>query len=627
MQSFSQEKAKWKKVKKAEKELIKTELDTSAVAVVLSDVGNFNFMNNPITVQRHVRIKILKKSGLNYANIKIPYYKGDNIESISAIKAQTLNTLPNGKIEKIKVASKNIFDKKKDDVYNEIAFTFPDVKIGSIIEYKYKFSTKSFELPKWIFQVEIPTLYSECNVKIGNSLKVDIFYQGNRLISKYSGVTTNKWVLTNLRPLKKEEFCPNTMDYAEILNFQIAGYYKQSVTYALDKSLEYETFGSSWKDILKDILANDRFNSYLNRTSKAQKLLTKIIGNSTNKRKNFKKIYDYVAQNYQWNGFIGTYPDDFWGAFLTSKQGNAASKNMLLALLLKQAGFETEIYLISTKAHGKVSINCPLISQLNHIVIKSKLYDETYYLDCKNSLYPYNLAPVENLVKNALLLDKTKEKWIDISQKEESQRSIFSIWEIKDKKMVSTTRETLSNYEALNKRIELIEKDNAEEYLKLEIEKQSSEIKLDSLKVFNIKDIDKNLKIYISSSKNFDLKTTSNIYINTWMSLSEKNPFLYPERFLPIDLYYPFEKKYTAVIKIPEDYEVDELPEQKIIKLPAKDGEVSFKYWKSEKEIKIELDFKINKTLYQPNEYEYLQKIYSFFIEKLNTVVVLKKKH
>ena len=80
-----------------------------------------------------------------------------------------------------------------------------------------------------------------------------------------------------------------------------------------------------------------------------------------------------------------------------------------------------------------------------------------------------------------------------------------------------------------------------------------------------------------------------------------------------------------SIIKIPKGYVVDKLPEQQIIKLPKKEGEVSFKYWKAEKEIKVQLILDINKTFYQPSEYENLQKIYSFFIEKLNTVITLKK--
>jgi hypothetical protein len=68
--------AKYGKVDEAELKMTQYELDTSAAAIVLSDFGytKFSFGHEmQVTTERHIRIKILKKSGYNWADFNIPF--------------------------------------------------------------------------------------------------------------------------------------------------------------------------------------------------------------------------------------------------------------------------------------------------------------------------------------------------------------------------------------------------------------------------------------------------------------------------------------------------------------------------------------------------------------------------
>lgn len=93
-------KIKFGKVSLEELEMKVYELDTSAVAVILYDSGRSFFEteyknDNSIFIckfERHVRIKILKPEGFDFATFKIPLYHGSNgEEKISTIKAKTYN--------------------------------------------------------------------------------------------------------------------------------------------------------------------------------------------------------------------------------------------------------------------------------------------------------------------------------------------------------------------------------------------------------------------------------------------------------------------------------------------------------------------------------------------------------
>lgn len=149
------------KITKAEMEMKDCDFDKDAEAVVLFDEGNvycdLNVSNDisPLRSQfdRHVRIKILTSKGTDQANIHIRYLNISGAEDIRNISAQTANLDALGNIVFTKVDKDAIYRKKINKRYSEVIFTFPDVKAGSIIEYKYKDDANSmYAVKNWYFQ-------------------------------------------------------------------------------------------------------------------------------------------------------------------------------------------------------------------------------------------------------------------------------------------------------------------------------------------------------------------------------------------------------------------------------------------------------------------------------------------
>ena len=134
------------KIDKAELEMKECNFDKNAGAVVLFDVAevycNLNFNNrfNPLRteMERHVRIKILNKNGTDRGDVKIRYLTDRNLEDIKSLTAQTINLDASGNMVITKVEKDAIYRKKINKWYSELIFTFPEVKPGSILEYKYK---------------------------------------------------------------------------------------------------------------------------------------------------------------------------------------------------------------------------------------------------------------------------------------------------------------------------------------------------------------------------------------------------------------------------------------------------------------------------------------------------------
>ena len=152
-------------------------LDSTAEAVVLYKRGDVRFQFDKyghndfqIVSNYHIRIKILKKSAFSRATITIPYYRiaTGQEEFVDGIDGATYN-VENGQLVKTKLSKESIFDEKPMDKLFQKKITFPAVKEGSIIEYRYEItsSMKVRDKPRtWYFQGDIPYKWSELNLSI-----------------------------------------------------------------------------------------------------------------------------------------------------------------------------------------------------------------------------------------------------------------------------------------------------------------------------------------------------------------------------------------------------------------------------------------------------------------------------
>ncbi|RZK31118.1 MAG: DUF3857 domain-containing protein [Hymenobacter sp.] len=136
--------------------------DSAAKAVVLYDHGTTRFhlkgMSFQMETERTTRIKILKKSGYDYATVEIPlYHRETDEEKISSLKGFTYNEV-GGKIEKVKLDGSNMFSEDRTKNVRVRKFTLPNVREGAVIEYTYTVTSDFlFNFQDWTFQREIPT--------------------------------------------------------------------------------------------------------------------------------------------------------------------------------------------------------------------------------------------------------------------------------------------------------------------------------------------------------------------------------------------------------------------------------------------------------------------------------------
>lgn len=115
--------------------------------------------------ERHYkRVKILTEEGKKYGDIEIPYFK--EAFSIRDIKARTIR--PDGSIVPFqgKVFEKTVI-KGRGFKFLAKTFSFPEVQVGSIIEYRYKLTWDVYKLfsTRWVMQDDLFTRHAKFSLR------------------------------------------------------------------------------------------------------------------------------------------------------------------------------------------------------------------------------------------------------------------------------------------------------------------------------------------------------------------------------------------------------------------------------------------------------------------------------
>ena len=209
--------------------------DTTASAVVLLIMGSHVTVNagTPmINIERHTRIKILKKEGTRLGkriNFDIP--RG----AVKRRKSSDLRPrLITGKVVKVvetKMGKGAYLKEKFNRSWNRQKFTIPNVKVGSVIEYTYKKSSEFIaNFPNWSFQKKIPTRYSEYWAMFPKIFKFQQYMQGYVPITTYEvneqmyfgeNVVAHHWISKNVPAFSEEEYMTTEDDFISQINFAL----------------------------------------------------------------------------------------------------------------------------------------------------------------------------------------------------------------------------------------------------------------------------------------------------------------------------------------------------------------------------------------------------------------------
>ncbi len=345
----------WGKISSEEWAIEEVPFETGAEAVKLKEIGLLKITYDGYELVEYGRTKILSINGFENAQKKWSYKPKVHNDKVVFLGGQTINFI-DGKEIISQLDKKDIIISRNGDV-EEIAVAFPNVKVGSIIEYKVKiFRTSNLYASPWRFQNSIPTLSSQLFLQIASSADYKVILKGQQLNRKYSAKKNNKeWELLNIPSDKIYKNVYNIEDYRERLMYQYTSASKFYGSYYSE---------NSWNGFTK--LINDdlkKSKKYANFQEIADQ-----IPNGSSKLETLKNCLRYLRQNYQWNRFTAVQTFDLASEFLRDKKGNSAEFNVVLKEILKLKNIKSELAINSLRSNGRIIVAYPAFSKLQTLV-------------------------------------------------------------------------------------------------------------------------------------------------------------------------------------------------------------------------------------------------------------------
>lgn len=605
----------------ADLRLTTCDFEKDANAMVLFDRAkvNFSFMGT-LVMERHKRIKILNDKGKEQGSIRLEYDNVYGVEHIYNVEAQTIN-LENNKIVITKIDPKLFYFQHTDKRKDELVFSFPNVKAGSVIEFRYGFVRNiASNFPAWYFQSDIPSRYSEFDAYFDPRLK---FTAATKISKPFAKDTTapygHIWVVKDITSAKEEPFMRAKGDALESISLSL-----NEVEGVDGKTIHLnDTWGTVGRKLASE---KDYYKGLDQRLGDEDDLIKQAIALKTDDEK-IAFLYNKVKTAMSWNGYEHWATKDGIKSAWKKKSGNSAEVNAILYHLLRKSGIKAYPMLVSTRENGLLLPDFVDIFQINSLVAYVPVDSTKYYvLDATNKFETYNQVPFNLLNSYGLCLDKEKDKYdmVFLKTNAPSKEVIIITGEISaDAKMHGNADIVSYGYNRTGK-LEILKNIDEKKYEEF-LTEEDNNLKLSNLKSENL-EID-TLPLQQSFNFTYELNNTDNYLLfspNIFTTL-HINPFLSEGRTSAIDFGYANSHVIIGTYRIPSGYKVESLPKDANIIIA--DKSIRFKRILAQDggSIQLKYEISISRTKFLRSEYSDLHEFYKKMYDLLNEQIVLKK--
>ncbi|MEL7145427.1 MAG: hypothetical protein AAFO69_03595 [Bacteroidota bacterium] len=596
----------------SEEELIKSEsaIDPSADAEVLLDFGSISENGKYV---RFVRTKIFNQGGYEHANITIPKYPNAKILNIRGF---TYN-LVNGVVEKTPLDNDQIVEEKVINKFKIIKITFPQVKPGSVLDLEITRRFKpGYAIDEWIFQKDIPVVWSELVLRSMKAQKIFFFNQGlepytvsdhdvlsNRKTDYLNKKIRHRWARANQKPLKSEPFITGVNNYIAKIDFlynRVTSYPGFNLQLALSPYFHPEKNNS---DFLDDVmLAIDTCNNELDRA---------------------KMLFEMIRDTMKWSGYYGLAPDPLKDAW-KKKEADVPTINFLLVKMMEKAGLIATPVILSTKENGLLHPDVAIANKFNYLVCGVLIDEEWILMDASDQNNQFGILPPYCLNEKGWKISMEHAGWVELLPKGYVTSTTQALINMDENgSMKGSLKNRYTSYAAYGFR-QALNETGLEEFAKTENEEILS-WELSNPKVENKDDYSQPLIVGYDLS-NDENKESDLIYLEPVVyGQYKRNIFESADRKMPVNFPYRTIDRYVCTITIPDNYVVDELPQSQVYQMPDKDVYFQFTATSKGKKISIISNFRINGLFYPVEEYAALRSFFETAVNKQREQIVLRK--
>ncbi|MGI9532850.1 DUF3857 domain-containing protein [Lutimonas sp.] len=612
--------------------------DPEANALVLFEHSNVSFhgsgsYSNYMVNKVYRKIKIFNEEGYDNATIHIYLYKSDSngAESIKNIKGFTYNDGD----RTVELKPEKVFRTTLNERYDEVSFTFPNLKPGSIIEYQYEVrSDFFFNLVGWNFQSDIPKLHSEFHAVIpgfwnyNRHLNGSLALNTNLAIGKndcfqiqgaYANCEDLTYAMVDVPAFKEaKKYNTASKNYISKIEFELS-----RVNYPDGTSKE---FTSTWEKTDQYLKQKQSVGKQLKNESHLKKNLPADLFKIKDDEERAQAIFYNLQKHFSLDEEnADLYHDVQSKKAFDKKAGSVPEINLSLINALNAANLEAHIMLVSTRDHGFPTKKHPVITDFNYMLVYLKINEQTYLLDASDKFMTFGQTPFKTLNGQGRVLDfKNGSFWYSLSPKIDS-REMNSFDMVLDLDGTLKGRVTVKSegYDASWNRKKITELP-AKEYLDY-LESRGTDILIDNYDNNMLHNLDSTLIENFDIEIELDTEIEDQIYFNPLIIRYAENPFLLKERNYPVNFGYKLNEMSKIKISLPQGYTVKNLPKSALIKLPNKGGSFAANYTVNNNELIVFTHLKLNYTIYNTEKYQSLKDLFKEIIKNSNSLISLEK--
>jgi hypothetical protein len=649
---------KFGKIEMSDMTMTSYEKDTTAGALILFNSGKSGFILNSsnnfqYVFEKHMQVKILKKSAVSLADISIRLYKkNQKKEDLRELKAVTYN-LVDGKIVKTKLDNDNIYRSEADN-YITVSFAFPEVKEGSVIELSYSIiSDFLYNFRGWNFQNNYPQRWSQYYYEIPE------YFQYRESTKGYLMLDVNKrsegkgrFSITQEQIAREDEFGnrkPQSAQYLEPMlakstlaikdvpafisepNIDCEDNYLQCIEFELS-SVQFpnqakQQFTETWETVNNQMNNDEDFGKLLNQTGFVKDTISVICNSKATEIEKAVTIYNYVQKRMKWNGTHSIWAMKGLKKPFNEQVGSSSEINLLLTMMLRAAGLNADPVMFSTRENGIAITFYPTISKFNSILSVVDINGKVYLLDATSKYCPFGVLPPADINGRGRSVNKMNGTWVSLEANETyKEEKNYDLQLNKDGVLTGSISGNYYGYAGVVYRNSLNLEKSSDDYIR-KMQENLKGLTVNKYSIAEVNNIYRPVKdtIHVEITDQVELIGDKLVLKPLLFEAIEKNRYTLEERKYPVDYNYPISELYNFSYTIPEGYIVESMPESGTVSLPDNSISFSYKTSKTDKKIFIEYTRNIKKILFLPNEYNDLKNLYDQMVKKHSEMIILKK--
>ena len=424
----------------------------------------------------------------------------------------------------------------------------------------------------------------------------------------------------NIPAIKDEPFISCIENHAQRMDLQLSEFNRGN--------MYKENILTTWPKLDKFLMDDDHFGKQLGkRNGYLSDIIDTLTKHAANDQEKVRNIYNYVRANFDRNDRGNIYTESLKEVF-ENRRGSPAEINLLLVAMLKYADLDAAPEVLSTKGSLRMYENYPLLNRINYVVAHVLVDHTQYMLDASDKYNTFNVLPPECYNGYTRIIDNDGSA-LYLTADDIDERNVFvaNVSGVFDSCLKVDVTEKLDLFQSSVYRKKW-RKDTAlvTSYVRGDIN-HDEYTNVSSIEVKNLDNPDTNLIIKYTLYK-ANKKTANIFYFNIDIQRPFKeNLFKDPVRMYPIELPYKMNYRYVMTLKLPDNVKPEDIP--KSASITYEKDQMVFEhlvnYDSTLKLLRVNSDFRANKTTFDVSAYETMREFFAKMIKDENEVVTFKK--